>query len=494
MNHIGHVIENSLGWECDIWSIPGRHLEDFGDRVREWAHATTPTNYVSSEAAYYGGWPSANLPTIGWNGVISTALLLENQVIGKDPISDWFCDERYNRPHPLAARLGWRPADSKSHTAIPDIPSTRRFLAVQLPAIRALLPLLDAGIVILAPSEIIQEENRRTIRDLAQGISDRLLEDAPSLAQRFQPQNLAWDDDVRGFFSLAGGAVEEQTTKYLKWAVEYFAAEYVLSQTTRATYTSVFDWESYLLKNGVSKALSPLTPTTQVMLSSRIPALTGLNPDIIQTIHDDEAFGDFRVELENIYGHCPLGSRSEVDAYMRDKEKTLLEPKLAQLSKDLERGWLSRLGVGAGRVRFSLIAGLISSGLGVAAAGPAGVLAGLLPVGGNLFDAAASDSQGTTKIWSSLVQHGQTHRDEIPRSEDTPGSTKPSESINPWGIEPKPDHRVQVTPGTILRWDAVRPEGPVEGGNYHKGVYSACTCGSTLKYKFCCAGITPAPE
>lgn len=417
-------------------------------------------------------------------------MLLEQQVIGKDPISDWFCLERYNRPNLMASRTGWQP---QGQGTPPDISATRRFLAVQIPAIHTLLPLLDAGLVVLVPSEVFQDENRRAIADLAQAVRDAILTDPTSLAQQFQPEDLPVDDDVRGLFVLAGGDVSHQTMKHLQRAIDYFAAEYVLSDVTQSTYTSVFEWESYLLREGVSEVLSPTTPTTQVMLSTRIPALSGLSPKVIRSIHDDEAIGEFRAELVNIYGNCPLGPQPEVEAYAQDREKTLLEPKLKRLSEELDRGPLSRLGIRASRVSFSLVGGLAVAGIGAVATGPMGAAAGLLPVAGALLDEAKKTQPGTTKIWSSLVRHGQTPQDEIPRATASSGDMTASAPGNPWGIKAEAGSYVRVTAGTILHWNAVRPEGPVSGGNHHRGPYAPCTCGSALKYKFCCAGTTPAP-
>lgn len=453
MTHIGHVIENALGWDRDIWSIPGREIKNFAERVREWAHAVSPDFGVSTEAVYYGGWPSANLPTIGWGGVVSTALLLEKQVVGKDPISDWFCLERYSRPNLMASRPGWQPQGVGSP---PDFAATRHFLAIQLPAIRALLPLLDAGLVVLVPSEIVQHVNQREIENVAQSISDSVLFDPPRTARRFQPQELAVDDDVKGGFVLAGGAVAAQTEKHLRRAVNYFAAEYMLSQQARATYTAVFEWESHLLREGVGKILSPVVPTTQLMLSSRIPILSGLTPKLIRSIHEDDALAEFRSDLSNMYGNCPLGSRREVDAYVREREKELLEPRLAQLIRETDRGLFSRIGIGARKVSFSLTAGLVSAGLGVAAMGPAGAAAGLLPLLGTLGDAAFERRGGSTRIWSALVKHGRTLADEVPRAIEQPGHTDVDSLGNPWGIDSEPGMSVTVTPGTVLHWYSPR--------------------------------------
>lgn len=495
MAHIGDVIANGLGWERDIWSVPGGDLAKFGDRVREWAHAVSPTDgSAPSDAAYYGGWPSANLSTIGWGGAVSTALLLEDRIVGKDPISDWFCLERYSRPNFMASRTGWQ---SQGLGTPPDVAATRRFLAVQLPAIRALLPLLDSGLVTLVPSEITREASRDEIEQLAGRIAEVVLTDPPQLARQFRPEDLAVDDDIRGFFALAGGEVEGQTRKHLQRAVDYFAAEYVLSQKADATYTSVFEWESYLLRQGVSTALSPMLPTAQVMLSTRIPALAGLTPEIIRTIHDDETFGDFRADLENIYGNCPRAPQAEVDAYVRDREKVLLEPKLHRLTKEMDRGRLARIGIGpVGGCSFSLAASLLTIVAGGIAKDPlttaSGVVASTAAAGG--FAWARRQPKDTKKIWSALIKHGGSIRDEVPRATDQAESSAPGPSGNPWGIDTEPGQFVRVTPGMILHWNQERPGGSVIGDQFHEGVYAPCPCGSKHKYKFCCAGVAPAPQ
>lgn len=237
-----------------------------------------------------------------------------------------------------------------------------------------------------------------------------------------------------------------------------------------------------------------MVPTAQVMLSSRIPALSGLTPEVIRTVHDDDAFGDFRADLVSIYGNCPLTSRGEVDAYVRDREKALLEPRLAHLAKEMDRGPLSRLGISAGTVSFSLAAGLMAAGAAAVTTGSAAAAPiGLLPVLGSLVDSARRRPKGPIKIWSTLVKHGGTIQDEIPRAIGQAGSPATGPSTNPWGIEPEPGMNVTVASGTILHWDAGRSGNSVTGGQYHQGVYAPCACGGTLKYRFCCAGVTPVP-
>lgn len=490
MNHIGDVIEDALGWDRDIWSVPGWELAQFGDRVREWAHEVSLVTKPPAGAAYYGGWPSANLPTIGWDGVVSTSLLLENHVIGKDPISDWFCFERNTRPNLMASRAGWQPHGQSSS---PDVAATRHFLAIQIPSIRRMLPLLDCGIVSLVPSEILESENRRAIDELVKCLSDNVLNDPLRLARQFQPDELTVDDDVRGSFVLTGGDAEEQTGKHLLRAVEYFSSEYVLSQAISAMYTSIFDWDTYLLQKGVHEAFSPVVPTAQLMLSSRIPAFSGLTPKIIRTIHDDDAFGDFRADLVSIYGDCPVATQPEVDAYVRDREKAVIEPRLAQISKELDRGPFSRLGIGASKISFSLVAGMALAGVGAITAGPLGALTGLIPPVASVLDAARKRTDGPVKIWTSLVKHGRTVQDEIPQSSRRAGIPGATTSTNPWGIDAEPGPHVVVAPGRILNWYAIREERPVAGDEFQEGKYAPCSCGSGLKYRFCCDGVTPAP-
>jgi hypothetical protein len=75
--------------------------------------------------------------------VLST-LLYSGQVYAKDPLSDWFADERYHIERPLAGRPGYFHEDGS-----PNIAQTRAFLNVVVPALHRLRPLIESGALVL---------------------------------------------------------------------------------------------------------------------------------------------------------------------------------------------------------------------------------------------------------------------------------------------------------------------------------------------------------
>lgn len=503
MAHIGTVIENALGWDRDVWSISGKELMEFGNRVREWAHAADVTEHSRRDAAYYGGWPSANLTSVGWDaGLISTALLFEDQVVGKDPISDWFSTERYSRELYMGTRVGWL---RDNRTAA--IAETRHFLAWQLPMIKRLLPLLDCGLIRLEPSEICLQERSSDAEQVAGSIEETALSDPLALAALFSPEDLTLDDDIRGVAVFAGGDIQQQTAKVLTRATAYFAREYTFSQLTGATYTAVFPWEDHLLREGLNPCLSPYLRTTEVMLSSRLPIFAGLTPGMIRKAHDDDSFGDFREQLHRVYGSCPVGApESEVSAYVREQESSVLDPILHRARKDVERGPLGKLGLSFSGNTFTIAGGLVNSAIMGTLGTTTGAVAAILPLIGVLADAARKQrTQGTTRIWSSLLKHGCTVENVIPRAITVPAATSDdgeqqdvsatsaaieNTADSPWGIAAEPSHTVLITAGTRLFWDY--PPAPATHGNssgYSNDTYRPCPCGSTRKYKFCCRGL-----
>lgn len=492
MAHIGEVIDNSLGWDRDIWSIPGREIAAFGEWVSEWALAVTVTEGAVDDAAYYGGWPSANLATVGWDGVVSTGLLMEHQVVGKEPLSDWFSMPSRTRPRLMAARTGWVNDDGS-----PAMDKTRQFLAHQLPALRRIRPLLDAGIVRLVPSSAALVEHEAMVRDASKALKDSLLVDPLALAHRFDPQDLTVDDDVRGLFVMAGGGHIPQTVKYLQRAVDYFSSEYVLANVTGATYTSVFEWERHVLTQGLGAALSPHLPATDVVLQSRLPVFSGLTPDVITTLHGDDAFADFRAELAALFGNCPVSaSPGEVSAYLLDRERTALQPIIDRATRQVDDGPFRRLGLGLRDIKYSLVGGFIGTGIGALSAsgvGP-GVAAGvgaLLPVVGSAYEnVKKSQPSGSQRIWGSLVRHGRTLRDEVPTARPIPTQDISSAATDhPWKIPAEPSNSVVISAGSLLGWLARDPSPSQVSGGYHLGAYAPCPCGSRLKYRFCCSGV-----
>lgn len=498
--HIGDVIENSIGWHRDVWDIPGVEIMAMGERVREWSESYDlgPNGVPDpAEGAYYGGWPSANLPTVGWGGVVSTSLLLEEQVVGKDPISDWFSLEQYDRDNFMASRTGWLRTDQS-----PAIAETRQFLAVQVPAIKRLRPLLDLGIVRLVPSERLLAEKKQETQLLASTLTEHFSLDSESLTEKFQPGDLPIDDDLRGMFVFASQEGDaERLDYYLRHALRYFSCEFMLAVACKSTYTAVFPWEDYLVRQGLGASVSPLCPPTQIVFASHLPIFANLTPEVLAGLHQDDGFAQFRADLASIYGSCPMGvTQAEAAAYALDREKTVLRPFIDKAERDVDRGPLARLGLRLASSRYSIAGGLVGLGLGAWAAihtgdsASAGLLGGAPGVLGAALDCVKGNAQtGSQRIWSSLVQHGQKVGDEIPGATLRPGNVANSESSRPWGLPPDGPLQVTVTDGTALSWQAPRPEFGV-ASTYSEGAYVPCPCGSRRKFRFCCAKVPGAAK
>ena len=80
----------------DVRRLPGRVLYEFGDEVRRFASTYTSESATTMGEApiYLGGWPSASFWAVHGDLILSS-LLYAGRVLVKDPLSDWFSDERY---------------------------------------------------------------------------------------------------------------------------------------------------------------------------------------------------------------------------------------------------------------------------------------------------------------------------------------------------------------------------------------------------------------
>ncbi|MBW3085828.1 hypothetical protein KEM60_02039 [Austwickia sp. TVS 96-490-7B] len=490
MVHIGTVVENSLGWSRSIWDIPGKEIWEFGDRVREWAAAFDYADVIRSQATYYGGWPSANLATVGWEGgVVSSALLFEDHILGKDSISDWFSDEQYQREKLLVARMGWRRDDNR-----PALSETRAFLAVQLPRLRRLLPLLDAGVIKLAPSEKLLWQSRDDVKRVAKLVSGAALTNAQEITKKFGAQELPIDDDVRGLFQFAGGGNDwDMARLYLNRAATHFAREYVLASSLNGVYSSVFDFEEYLLRYGLGASVASQIPVVEALLSSRMPMFSNVNPKLLARIHGSDDFEEFRADLAKIYVGIPTrASKAEVQAYIDDREKTLLRPIVKRAVQDVDRGFLGKLGVGLKPTMWGLIGG-ITGALVSGSVTTLGALAGAaVPLLGTAIDSAIKERpQGSRRVWMRLVQHSRSVEQEILYTSQPPSDPPDDTTGRPWGLPLASPLSLQVTPGLLLMWRE-QPSTGANAGGYSGGAYAPCPCGSTLKYKFCCSRVPGA--
>lgn len=467
----------------DFTTVTGRDLESFGERVREFSTHHTPDIDPANHPIYLGGWPSANFALLGGD-LILTSLLYSGQVLVRDPIADWFSVEQYHIEHMMSARRGFHPPDDDAETRTRR---TRAFLATIVPQLVRMKPLIEAGIVVPVPSEPLYFQQRARIDRLRRDIERHLIVDPLEYATRFNAEEIATEDNVRGYFAMAPGPEPApQIRKAIGHGVRYFAREFTLADGYGVTYTAPFAQERYLCQQGVSRVVGTSSRVVDAVLHSRLPVFHDLTPEVIRDVHDDDAFGEFRATLHRVYQGTPVEDPAAASAYVRDQENALLQPLILEGEKAASRGFLARLGASLSRNKFAIATALAAD----ATVGTLGAATAIAVAGAFADDAIGSRrDRGPVRIWSSLVAHNQHVGDELRGVQHAPASV-PSSPNTPWGIPRGPGMSVSVTAGQMI-WDADSRglADTDEEARSRLGVYGPCRCGSGRKFKFCCAGL-----
>lgn len=489
---IDNFFDSREGPERQIASMSGVAVHELGGEVRRFAHEYAPARPdQATTPIYLGGWPSANISNGQGGQLALTSLLYSGQILGKDPLSDWYSIEQYSIPAKMAARPGYLDPD----TGEPNTLQTRSFLKRVVPALQRLRPLIQHGHLVLAPSKPLIKRKLNAIEQTAKLITARIGGNPKTLAARFSPADLAMEDNVRGMMVFSGGNRETQIRKQVEDAARYFAAEYALANEHGFTYAAPFEFEAFLCMDGLSAVLSDATGARIVnaLLKSRLPIFEGLTPEVVASLRDDEAFGQFRSALFDTYRHISTVARDEdVDHEIRIAEDSRIAPVLATIQKELDRGLLGRLGAGVGRGIVSFAAGIVTGNLTglppLANLMTAGV-AGAATILQDLMDKRRFDPAGPGgAIWSKLYEHGRTVAVELPSAEVKESTADQAEF---WGIPEHPSRSVHVTSGIILPdWipelvDS-QEQGPVGGAS---NPYGLCSCRSGQKWKFCCKDV-----
>jgi hypothetical protein len=479
-NHFYKEADSSSS--LDIRRIPGRALYEFGEEVRRFAQTyVQPTSTSSERPIYIGGWPSASYWAAHGDMLLSS-LLYADRILVKDPLSDWFSDDQYYVQHKMSTRTGYLEGGDK-----PAVAQTRWFLSHVIPALRFLRPLIDAGLVVLVPSEGFLRRNRAAIANLQGQLATSLLHDVAAYSQNFSPAEVAVEDNRRGMFVFAGGEREKQVREALEDGLLYFSREYAFSQAHAATYVAPFRHEMHICQQGLEKTLLPSTKVAHAILQSRLPLFSNLTPKVLAEIHADESFGSFRQELDSVYAGTPVEAPDdEVKAYIADRERVLLEPSIEAARRSADRGLLARSGIVLSGAGFGMAAGIASNwasgaiitGLGAAAA---------------IADAWRNTRHvgGSIPVWTALTKHNKTVTTEMSRVMPQSGSGPTDNSHDYWSIPEQPSMSVTITPGTLL-FDTVPGPGESvakESTGSAEEPYAPCMCGSGLPYKFCCRHI-----
>ncbi|MEI6832153.1 MAG: SEC-C domain-containing protein [Candidatus Omnitrophota bacterium] len=484
------VIDNFFYKEADknILTMPGRALYSFGEEVRKYAQSFCfPQVDRSQYPIYIGGWPSANFWDSQNGSLVMSSLLYSGQILAKDPISDWFSYEQYQIPKLMASRRGFYFMDK--HEV--DIAGTRQFLAIVIPALQKLRPLIENNTLILVPSNALILEGQATIGNISQDIIQRISKSVNDFTNTFRPSELAVADNVRGVFPFAGGNREEQIIRAIDRSVNYFVSEYYLATKNGFNYVAPFRYESYLCEEGLGNILNefPNERILQAIFNSNLSIYSGLTPKLISEIRDDDNFASFRSELFKIYNNIPAKTGQEkLNQYISEAEDAVLKPILFEIEKDAKSGILAKLGINplgsvfriSGGVSLGLLTKTPNTVIKVAATELINLVSKLIE---------KKDNQKFNVIWKKLYMHNRNHLQELPRAKDSP-KTNAGEDNELWGIPEKPSMSILVTEGTML-WEMIPDfitedlpkEYPIED------VYTLCPCGSRRKFKFCCQGL-----
>lgn len=481
------VIEGYLSGkeDHDFSRLSGRDIDAFGERVREFSSSFTPEIDATLHPIYLGGWPSANFLHLGGDMVMSS-LLYSGQVLVRDPIADWFAVERYGNEHMLAARRGFHHPEDDAETRTR---TTRAFLNSVIPQLMRMRPLIESGLVVPVPTEPVYLQQRQTIERLRRDLRTHITLDPVDYAARFTAHEIASEDNVRGFFVFAPGPDPSPGIREaINHGYRYFAREFTLSDTYGVTYTAPFAHEQFLCRQGISRVAGTSASVVEAVLRSGLPVFHGLTPSVIRDVHDDVAFGEFRAQLHEVYQGTPLDDPTTVDAYVRDQEDALLRPLIQQAERAGSNGFLSRLGASLTANKYGIAAALATD----LVAGSFGAATATAVAGTFVDDALRhKKDRGPIRIWSSLISHHRSAKDELQCVLPQPASYKVTTST-PWGIPREPGMSYAVTSGEAI-WDMDARSLAVpeidEDRDARLGVYRQCRCGSGQKYRFCCDGL-----
>ncbi|WP_350268931.1 SEC-C domain-containing protein [Brevibacterium sp. CBA3109] len=489
MTTVLDVIDNFFYRDDDIRAMPASRILELGDEVRKFTSSNDPTERLREDVQYLGGWPSADSLRIG-SGVVRSSLLFTEQVLVKDQIADWFSNEARLNDQYLSSAPGWYlPGEG------PKIAETRAFLARVVPALREARPLIEGGIMVLAPMEIQYHQQQDEIERLRDELADSLLTEPVALARRFQPEDLAKHDGERGMFVFAGGAWEKQTRKTFLDALTYFSREYVSANAYGSTYCAPFEYERFVCREGMGARTSKSDLVRECLIRSELPVFSGLTSEKLSRVHNDDSFGEFRRQLFEIYSEAPVeATKEEFEAYLHEQEQVMLRPILEDTRKEADRGLLSKMGLSLRQNSFQILAGL---GIGAATGSMVPPVITGLAAAADHFTSGARNRRNRTS-WTALVSHSASLEEEMPAAERCVGtfdSPARADDDHPWGIPREPTNSVLVTRGTIhASWFPPFPLATVDDGvdGYRERPYQPCPCGSTRRYKFCCQEVDRA--
>ncbi|MBO1224631.1 MAG: hypothetical protein JYX80_09375 [Candidatus Scalindua sediminis] len=485
------VIENYFNYQDDknLLTIPGRRLFDFGEEVRRYASSfTLPKVSTNLHPIYLGGWPSSNFWDTNQNKYIYSSLLYAGQILVKDPICDWFCNEQYQLKTFLSSRQGYINTQQRKLNTF----DTRQYLSIVIPQLLKLKPLIQSGIVIPIPSKIFQKDNRGKIDNIFNDLKDNIdVNIINEITKNFSPRELSVDDNKKGLFLFTHENKEEQLAVHIRDTLYYFINEYMLSSSNGFYYTAPYDYENYLLEKFIKKSVEELPGTSVInaLLNSELYIHSGLTPKTIFEIRNDDNFSKLRENLYDIYDKIPSAlGKDELNRYLNELESTKIKPILDDIYKSSTTGILSKIGIGIAksglRIASAVFTGQYLSS--TAKLGDLSIAAGIIELI-NTVTNLNKTNKGSQILWKKIFAENEYANNHFVHYQ----SQMQQNSIDEWPINMKIEPmQISVSSGALF-WDRIKnfdtsglpKDFPIDD------IYQLCNCGSRRKFKFCCKGL-----
>lgn len=500
MATIFDVLDNFLSVqhedERDIKHLKGRKLLELGEEVRKYsASFSIAAPQGESCPLYIGGWPSANIWNLQVSSAAFTSMLYCGRVLAKDPISDWFSSEQYNIPRKLSSRPGTVIALSAKQPPAWNISQTRTFLLRVLPGLYRLRPLVEAGILVLAPSNALRAKHHTYIENVTSEYVTKLCPDPDVFTKDFNAVDLPVDDNIRGMFLFTGGNREEQIRKAVGSSVSYLLSEFLFAREMGFDFVAPYSFEEYFCRYGLDEKVGQTqSKVVEALLASSFPLYLGLTPETIVSIRDDNSFGEFRRELFSIYGQLGgISNRPDVQSFLKEAEAANLQPILDQVKREVDRGIFGKIGMSISpsilRMGGSILTAVMTQDLThIILGAAAGELTGR--IADRLQPHSNSNKSKTLSVWKKLYVNGTAPTSEMAQYV-SPQKGQGISGKKLWGIPETPGKTVTVSPGSILADYLITNTSDANFDGSKSNPYGLCPCRSGAKYKFCCRDLGP---
>lgn len=472
-------------------NLPGTQILKLGQEARKFAaNFTVPKIGDYGSPLYIGGWPSANIWNLHISAPAFTSMLYCGQVLAKDPISDWFSIEQYKFPKRISARTG---IVSTLNDPKWNIDETRFFLHNILPKIYQLRPLVEAGVLVLAPSFAIRAKHHLDIEKTAKDYIEKVCPDPGSFTKIFSPLDLPIDDNMRGMFLFAGGDPEKQIQDFVGQSIYYLLSEFLFAAEMGFEFVAPNPFEEYFCRTVIEdKIRNKPSPVIEGLLTSSYPLYSGLTPEKIISIRNDEAFGEFRKELFTMYAQIGnINDPSDIKNYLRDAENTYLAPILKKIKYEISKGSFGRLGISflssTLRIGGTIATCLLTKDLTHIVAGA--IASEALGKAADQLETYTSDKNlKTFSIWKKLYVNGASPYEHMIQSKHIPNQGTVGSQL--WGLPERLDGtKLIITQGRMLEAFLTPCADKEKFTGSEINPYGFCPCRSTLKYKFCCRNL-----